>query len=369
MLENFLLSIAGRFAVDMENWKYLLPAIIATTCYSITLLLATGLYGRVSQWFAAMYIREQSRIFRPQIPSSIKHDPREKRAEFIADLSSHIARQLAATNNPYCITANSLKREIRMAADFVIRDAVCSKLKHSKPDSILEEYDLFFSAFGLEKTAACDAVYFDLPVSETAKQALTVQIEMASQFWKLILIPITGLSNQARAVCRVFDAMGHCGSRLVMTCGLIVTLYKENPTQDKYSQKRDINYCASFASELWKIFNSENIFSSGTELSNSIILFYAEMLILIWTLSQTEQYIQGSGDCEDLVYQYLHEFWRTDHTLLARNLVMKKHIQKYLSLARSMLCQLPSNANRPLHPAQVKKLREYILSQKDRIGV
>lgn len=369
MLENLVLSIAGRFVVGVEDWKYLLPAAIATTCYSIILLLATGLYGRVSQWFAAMYIREQSRIFRPQSPDNPNQEQMEERAEFLADLSVHVAGQLAAASTPYCITGDSLKREIRMAAEFIVCEAVCSNLKHSKPGSILNEYDLFFSALGLDKNTACDELYFDLPVAESARNTLFVQMEMARQFWKLILDQITGLSDQARAVCRIFDAMEHSGSRLVMTCGLIVALYKRNQSQGKNSYKRDIDYCTHFASELWKIFSAEKLFAQNQKIPKSDVMLYAEMLILIWNLSQAEQYLQGAGDCEDLVPQYLCEFWHGDHALIARNLVMNKPIQKYLSLAMCMLCQLPSPANRPLYPAQVKRLRGYILSQKNRIGV
>lgn len=374
MLQNFVLSITGQFVENLENWKYLLPATLVTTVYSILLLLATGLYERVSRLFISVFIYEQSRILRPKITRRQRITYKNKRAAFLADLSTHIANQTAATNTPHCNTDKCLKREIRQIVNFMLSFSELRALKKKKPSRILDEFDLLFPSSKQTHRNLRDSIYYELPASESIRNFFTLQIELSCEFWKQLLAPLPSLNEKAHTACRIFDSMkGHSkkryGSLTVMTCGLIVYLYKSNHENATENASCNVDYCANFVQEMWNIFQADLPFINNTaSLPNHVVSLYAEMLLILYGISQIEKYLQADRSYEDSVKHLLDTFWKGAHVHIGRELLMDTPFQIYLTLALHILRQLPSPANRPLSPAQKKKIRIYVFSQKTQIG-
>lgn len=388
MLQNLILSIVGQFVETMDNWKYLLPAILTTTAYSILLVLATGLYERVSRMFVRVYIWEKSCVLRPKFAYKQKSMLINKRALFLKDLSSYIASQVIVAGTPHCNTDKYLAKEIQQIAEFMLPVSERKALKQKKTSTIVDEFGLLFCSSRQVCGSICDTIYYDLPATESRKNFFALQIELACEFWKQLLGSIPNLSDKAHAACRIFCSMqsgskvekgigvyrknclqNYHGSLSVMVCGLITYLYKTSQNEATEKLSSNVDYCAEFVHEMWAVFRAEVPFGDdGASISFYEVSLYTEMLFILYALSQIEQYIQAGKEVEDSVKHLLDDFWKSSYVHIGRKLLLDENFCIYLTLARCILRQLPSPANRPLSPEQKKRLRFYALSQKSKIG-
>ncbi len=377
LLMNLLLSITGRFVEGIDSWVYLLFPIFLTTIYSVTLILATGLSARISSLFVRLYILERSRILH-HIQKTQKLSDKNKLAAFLADLSSHIAAQLATANTPHCNTSLSLMRDIWQVVNLIIPLSTQQESEEERPEHaerILNEFDLIFSVPELTDANLANSVYYEMPASESVRKSFAFQIELSSEFWKLALSSMSSQNDRARAACRVFDSMNkipkkHFGSLTVMTCGMILHLYKESRSAESNSNNPSIDYCVGFAQEMWNTFRSDASFLNNDEaLYIKKVSLYAEILFIIFSISIIEQYLQSDSTTENTAKQALDEFWGSAYVHIGRELLKKEHFKKYLALSLCMIRQLPSHANRPIFIAQKTGLQNYAFYQQSRIGV
>lgn len=379
MLINFILSFCGQRINAKDMWVYLFAAILVTVVYAIVLVMAIGLNKWYSDRLIMRFTSNRIKVLQPDaFCSSMVDDKKIERARFLAGMCSYISAELVKVTTPHCITPIHLEEYIRQIIPLIIPQEIRLNLTEPRDFGFLEEYSSFFRGLGRESETMediCDAVFYEIPAYNDALQAFDLQVDLAEEFWRLILNPMPNLAAQVQGTCRVFHSVvsfsgEHQEGYLILGCGLITYLYRVGHERSEFTNTTATDYCARFVDEMRNTFLADKPFTKGDDgWERSVEQLCKDHMMLIWCIAETEIYrvasLQSKHEADRILKSYLNDagceiVWRMMHSI---------HIRLYLSLALCLIRQLPSTANRSMAPAQKKRLCSYVLNQINRMGM
>lgn len=384
MTFNLIISMAGQICTVMnitQTLKYLLSGSILSVLYAFVLVLGTGLNERITKFYIKGYINDH--ISKLQV--SAKHVQqskyrwvrrhyqkcRNKRAKFLAALTSHIAKQTSDAKTPYCITDKSLKREIRQVFKLISYQTVKQNKALKNRCGFIESFEIIFqyATESVETNSCCNCVYFELPASELARSNFADQVESACEFLQIALESANNIEKEAKAVCRIIHALVFENDRLqenyvIICCGLVACLYKKYHSIVDNSGLHEIERCALFVDQMVDIFRGEAGFlDKPVEGLRDALHLCADMLYTIWVIAEVEAY--SAPNIYELyqVNEAVDRLIFGEHGYVGRSILSRLNTTKYLCLAWCLIMQIPSVARKAVTVEQKRELMNYILEK------
>lgn len=384
MVLNLIISIAGQICAVMnitQPLKYLLTGSLLSAIYATVLVLGTGLNERITKSYIKGYISDH--ISKLRVSAKRKKQSRckwikefdykrkNRRAKFLAALTSHIAQQTADVKTPYCITNKSLDHEIKQVFKLITYQTVEQNPALKDKCGFIESFEIIFqyTSVPLKAASCCNSVYYELPASDLVRSNFADQVESACEFWQIALESINDTGKEAKAVCRILHALAFENDRIqenyvIASCGLIAYLYKKYHSITNDVTLHEIERCALFVDEMIDTFRNEARFlGKPSEGLKDALRLCADMLYIIWVIAEIETYTAPRiYECYQ-VSEAVDRLILGEHGYVGRSILTQCNTTKYLCFSWCLIKQIPSVARKAVTMEQKRELMRYIFEK------
>ena len=337
--------------------------------YIIVVGAATAFSEKAANLLTSWYTKKLAKILSPARKCKcayVLRKRKELRSKIIGSIGEHVASQLEKTTASFHIS-QGIEQQVRAILK------ICGDSNSSDDYSLIKDFTYSFSK-GNIPLLPCEfenAVYYELPFTEAARNSFCEQMGLAYEMWKSILSPLHETGRAAQAACRILfiyvkqnkrRSFGHISA---ICCGLVVYLYRYFCSDKESTDCGTLSRCAEFVYEMERIIDSElQQVAAAQQDADTLLRFCGEMMTLLLTMVNTEQYFSTTVNNKsvDLILELLRRLhYRKDGIGISVNLV-EEHITRYLCYTTLIFNRLPSVAARAQTIRQKRKIKAYVVA-------